>query len=410
MNAVKLRKREGGFALVLTLVLLALLVVVVLGLAGLARLGQRQTAMMERHVQARQNALAGLQLALGALQHHAGPDARLTAMAGVAGVVPGVDGAKRRHWCGVWDRDGTWQTWLASGASVSVVPSLAYGTAPVLLIGPGTVGTETSDSEHVEVGLLPVGETGALAWWVGDEGVKLSVETEADSLQLWPATSPTSARQLREALEAGAARLPRVLVYEQLRFLPSPSSLLSNSVSQDNFHHVTRAAVQEDGRVGRLNLNTTSVRVWRAVLEAYNRIAAQDPETPLFTTARLGTTSTRLRDRFASAGETGKIANGPFVSVEAFWGSEFLAEVLAGSGVSAEQLMAVVGLKLAVRSDTFRVRAYGQAGRVLDSGGVERAEARAWCEAMVQRTSEELPGFGRRFRVIGFRWLGSDDI
>lgn len=75
---------------------------------------------------------------------------------------------------------------------------------------------------------------------------------------------------------------------------------------------------------------------------------------------------------------------------------------------------------LAARSDSFVIRAYGDA--VDDQGKIL---AIAWCEAVVQRTPEpldpddsglnpRLPGtakdFGRRFVVASFRWLGEDEI
>jgi hypothetical protein len=78
---------------------------------------------------------------------------------------------------------------------------------------------------------------------------------------------------------------------------------------------------------------------------------------------------------------------------------------------------------LSARSDTFLIRAYGEA---VDAQG--RVTARAWCEAEVQREAEFLTGedpretppdelrnvvdqtFGRRFRVRFFRWLGPQEI
>jgi hypothetical protein len=83
-------------------------------------------------------------------------------------------------------------------------------------------------------------------------------------------------------------------------------------------------------------------------------------------------------------------------------------------------VLQVIGPALAARSDSFVVRAYGDA---VDAGG--RVQARAWCEAVVQRVPEPLqpdPGgldprevgagvdFGRRFVVRGFRWLHPREI
>ena len=83
-------------------------------------------------------------------------------------------------------------------------------------------------------------------------------------------------------------------------------------------------------------------------------------------------------------------------------------------------LLSSLGPVMTVRSDTFRVRAYGEA---TDSSG--RIVARAWCEAVVQRTPEyvdatdavdELPTteanrlFGRRFEMTGFRWLSKEEV
>ncbi|MBK1835453.1 hypothetical protein [Roseibacillus ishigakijimensis] len=78
---------------------------------------------------------------------------------------------------------------------------------------------------------------------------------------------------------------------------------------------------------------------------------------------------------------------------------------------------------LTARSDTFRIRAYGES---LTASG--QVAARAWCEAIVQRFPEYLDEseeattspvdlqsesnirFGRRFRQVSFRWLNPDEI
>ncbi len=85
-------------------------------------------------------------------------------------------------------------------------------------------------------------------------------------------------------------------------------------------------------------------------------------------------------------------------------------------------ILQVIGPVLTVRSDTFRIRSYGEAH---DASG--RPAARAWCEAIVQRTpsyvepsdgpgvrinalSEVNSRFGRRFEIVSFRWLSPDEI
>jgi hypothetical protein len=102
--------------------------------------------------------------------------------------------------------------------------------------------------------------------------------------------------------------------------------------------------------------------------------------------------------------------------------------------VIQSDLLKPIANTLAVRDDTFRIRAYGEA---LDSTG--KVTARAWCEAIVQRLPEyvdpanrpEIPArqtradgtfednsqlvsinrrFGRKFRIADFRWLGSDEV
>ena len=83
-------------------------------------------------------------------------------------------------------------------------------------------------------------------------------------------------------------------------------------------------------------------------------------------------------------------------------------------------VLQVLGPALAARSDTFVIRAYGDA---VDISG--KVQSRAWCEAVVQRTPQPLdpdasglnprlagkPGdFGRRFVITSFRWLSPEEI
>jgi hypothetical protein len=94
----------------------------------------------------------------------------------------------------------------------------------------------------------------------------------------------------------------------------------------------------------------------------------------------------------------------------------------APSFLSQGDILSALGTTVAVRGDTFRIRAYGE------SRNGNRVAARAWCEAIVQRTHGfEDPAdapettidkltkpanklFGRHFAIIAFRWLSPEEL
>jgi len=120
-----------------------------------------------------------------------------------------------------------------------------------------------------------------------------------------------------------------------------------------------------------------------------------------------------------------------FATPEAAVGSRFAG--IPGYVIQSDILKPIAN-SLAVRDDTFRIRAYGEA---LDAKG--NVTARAWCEAIVQRTPEycdpansaDIPireigtngtiadsgnlnagnlRFGRRFVIESFRWLSEKEV
>ena len=72
---------RGGFALLITVTLLAFVVLLLLSLATLTRVETAIVANTQQAAQARQNARMALHLAVGRLQRFAGPDQRVTARA-----------------------------------------------------------------------------------------------------------------------------------------------------------------------------------------------------------------------------------------------------------------------------------------------------------------------------------------
>ncbi|MBI2515406.1 MAG: hypothetical protein HYV95_00685 [Opitutae bacterium] len=409
--------------MVLTLALLVLLVLALYALSALSRTGGQVAGSGAYQTQARQHALLALDIGLGELQRHAGDDTRITGMAGVTGVAANASNSTR-HWCGVWRSDGAFVGWLTSGAQTNGVAAVQNGLQAVELVSAGSVGAAAANSEHVIAGKLPVTvaevpgapgvatTAGRYAYLVLDEGVKVSAYSPPAELRLpgvpplLTSTSATSAQgKLRTAYGTYSARLPAMLSYEQLSLLPTPLTALTPSVLQDNFHHVTLTGrTVEGGRyyTGQINLNTTSAIVWRSILETYNSAPGATP----LSSANLTSRGNAIANGFA-ASNSGKSVNGPFTSVAAFGGSTLLSGNLP-SPTTAAQFMSAIGTMLTVRSDTFRIRGYGEALNPADSTGIE---ATAYCEAIVQRTLDPAPnGLGRRFVVLHFRWLGPTDL
>ncbi|WP_309396808.1 hypothetical protein [Cerasicoccus maritimus] len=86
-------------------------------------------------------------------------------------------------------------------------------------------------------------------------------------------------------------------------------------------------------------------------------------------------------------------------------------------------VLSAIGPSLSARSDTFRIRAYGDSTNALTG----EVDSRAWCEAIVQRLPDYVDGgnlpyesgtnlssdnetFGRRYAIVSFRWLTPDEI
>ncbi|MEI6033057.1 MAG: hypothetical protein WCS65_02100 [Verrucomicrobiae bacterium] len=94
------------------------------------------------------------------------------------------------------------------------------------------------------------------------------------------------------------------------------------------------------------------------------------------------------------------------------------ASAAATGYLTQADILQAIGSHLTARGDTFLVRSYGDF--VNKSSG--KIEARALCEAVVQRFPDKVnpaehvvdppsgssTDFGRRFRIVSFRWLGDD--
>ncbi|HEY9249698.1 MAG TPA: hypothetical protein VIO38_11220, partial [Rariglobus sp.] len=243
------RQRRAGFALLITITLLAFLVLLLVSLASLTRVETQVASNNQTLSQARQNALFALNVALGQLQKYSGPDQRVTARADITTVddqltrnaagEPVVTDIANRHWTGVWDSskwnpltgayDGARRgrgkpvpmVWLVSGneetaAPLKFTPRAALPpsspTTPKqpLVAGVAADGSADLANPRVEVPVvaiksaavpgIPGDQTiGHYAWWVGDEGVKArlsQVGPEAMAAKTKPATPGSADAEL----------------------------------------------------------------------------------------------------------------------------------------------------------------------------------------------------------------------
>ena len=176
------RRANRGFALLITVVLLAFVVVLLVGLAAYTRIETAAAGNSQRQAQARENALLALNVALGQLQKHAGPDARVTATAASQiGVNP-----MKQYYTGVWQTTGepTAATWLVSGIERGE-PDDPNANIPAVrqieLVGARSAGVANSVVATAQDIRAPDGASnnggvvGRYAWWIGDQGVKASL-------------------------------------------------------------------------------------------------------------------------------------------------------------------------------------------------------------------------------------------
>lgn len=197
--------KNSGFALVIALSLMAFVLLLLLSITTLVQVETRSVKQTKAGSQARQNALLGLQEALGTLQSTAGPDQRVTAT-GSLWTTPKLG---TEHLVGVWSSedvngDGTFQRWLVSRANPSETENISFISNPMAIKSDGSAYYSTAADHVVLVGRGSVAQdpnhpdypndpmqgvvaqkkaitdsnnqtSGNYAWWVGDEGGKAKI-------------------------------------------------------------------------------------------------------------------------------------------------------------------------------------------------------------------------------------------
>lgn len=207
-------KQEDGFALLITIVLVAFLVLILVAMSTLTRVETQVSDNSQQLAKAQQNAMMALNIAIGQLQKHAGPDRRLSARGELISTAD-----KEKNLTGIWsatDADvATHDIWLVSGSEKSgatLANTLSDNVEDpdtgdvdkdknelvnddpaknlVVLVGGGSLDVSASSWEKDRIVLVkqgivaPAGSVpglataepiGHYAWWVGDEGIKASL-------------------------------------------------------------------------------------------------------------------------------------------------------------------------------------------------------------------------------------------
>lgn len=416
---------QSGFALVLTLALLAMLVLLTLAISALSRVDSKLAATSTFQTQAKQTALTALQVALGDLQQHAGADSVVTGMAGVSGVTL-ASGSRQRNWCAVWPvlAGPTLGEphWLASGAKTGSTPQIDLPKFSILqIVREGSATIASGSRDFVEVGLLPiesegpdhvVSTNGSYAYWIADEGVKISAAlTDAQAQTFGGAPYRPNAQRLLSQLSQTDSQSGNLISYAQLR-----QAVAKGGDIKTPFHELTATAVslpssltattpKAKGYVyGAVNINTTSNSVWQALLESKTSSGQV-----LNSSGKESNLATKI------TGDLEKQKR-PFVSLDDLLATKLIKTALDTRSpkvttTTQEAIVDALRPYLAVRSDTFRIRAYGEAINPASAPGKPITESTAYCEAIVQRTPDPSPGgFGKKFVIVYFRWLGPDDV
>ncbi|WP_156469206.1 hypothetical protein [Cephaloticoccus primus] len=412
-------EKTRGFALVLVLSLLSILVVVIYAISLIGRVDGEIGATDSYHLQARQNALLGMRLALAELQRTAGDSSAITAPASIRRRSSSTPAYPQL--LGVWAAGSSTAVptnWFVSGNFEAAGPrqitpdSLLTAATAITLVGRGTVLAERDMGRAHRV---PIGDTqGGYAFWIGDQGAKAALAVAAERAPLAP-NGRALLSDPRRDISGFAHHSPQrgqPLIWDDLSYL-----IGSTTNMKPRFRSYSAKSYWAEGgvlRAGLFNVNTSDPISWEAVLRAYEH--ARDVDAPALTESDARFLAEQIAANLGPKQAPGKPQYGPFFSIAAFWDSELVQESLEAAGITEltqDELRNVLWPMLRVRSDTFLIRAYGDARNPASAAGAlgSRAAAVAYCEVLVQRSPQPDPlGSGQRFTPLYFRWLLPEEI
>jgi hypothetical protein len=264
---------KDGFALVISLSLMAFVLLLILSISTLVQVEISSAQINQKRLEAELNAYLGMQMALGELQKTLGPDQRVSATANL--IEPK---SARGHTVGVWasadvaslgQEEGDLITWLASDAVGSNGEFQAdyekqKPSSGVILVGVGSVKVQDEDEDEDGVAddlnqqvVIDLTNTsieqneqtvGQYAWWVSDEGTKARINLDRDQQEdkqrsvLEAGSSSVANTAALTGLEnlysdAGEPVIPlsKLNVLDDLDLIPGAT----DSISKDYFYDLT---------------------------------------------------------------------------------------------------------------------------------------------------------------------------
>ena len=179
-----------AFALIIALSLMSFIVLLTLTMSAMLKNQIEESSTNLETNSARNNAMLGLQIALGDLQRYAGPDQRTTA---TADILATTTNDEQNHYTGVWNsadpdpdnvaltdpvtglNKGGFMRWLVSQPINAAIPESLPASTTYPLGKVALVIDQDSSTKTVEVEKISAPNTlgnGNYAYWVGDDGVK----------------------------------------------------------------------------------------------------------------------------------------------------------------------------------------------------------------------------------------------
>ena len=164
-------KDRSGFALVLSLTLMSFALLILLATTASLKVAEKLGQTTVHQLAARQSAQLALQLAIGQLNKHAGPDQRVSARRAIQGA------SDHPNWTGIWDSNNSTAApiWLVSNREKQ---DFEPDGPHMQIVGPGSVGLNPAAYVIVpSLKLVTSERTGpiSIAWWTCDQGVKASM-------------------------------------------------------------------------------------------------------------------------------------------------------------------------------------------------------------------------------------------